>query len=152
MENDNFKQTTSTNKHITLVSNKKNKIRKHQNAYQSLGIDTVFNDIVSNKSYIHNKESLNECQTYYDHVHSISHDNDIYNLYMNHSKQVQLINILYLNYEIILLEKGSNALHKKFDLKLYTLLDDIKSKVHGYKRQDIKKRHWNQNLHVVRRN
>jgi hypothetical protein len=139
MDRDNQKiSSQSTNKVINLVSNKKNKKSKHDETGSAIGIDNVYSKIVGNQLPLHDRESMNDCHTYSRHVysHSHSHENDIY---MSHTKQVQCINMLYINYETLLIEKTTNCLHTHTDQILYTLLDDIKAKIYGYKRQDIKK-------------
>ena len=149
-EMDAQKSTWSSNKTISLITKTKKKTQKLESL--NLSIDDVFNKVTGNQTYLYGRESMNECQAYPRHIHKMSyiphpqlpasnpHTNTLlHEIYMNHTKQVQLVNMIYLNYETILSEKISNTSQEKSDPILSTLLDDIKSKIHGYKRQDIKK-------------
>lgn len=148
MEKENCTFPVSTNKVITFTSNKKNK--KREEIPPSTGIDTVFDYILPEQSCLSDKEHMNDCHTYQKHIHIHSHAHAHSHthththspkgeVYMSHPKQVQMINLLYLNYETILIDKASGTLHDDIDKILYTLLEDIKSKIHGYRRQDLKK-------------
>ena len=68
------------------------------------------------------------------------HNHDHEGLIMEHTRQVQLINMLYLKYEKILVDKVSGTISPdNMDFILSKIQDDIRSKVQGYKQQDIKK-------------
>ena len=68
------------------------------------------------------------------------HNHNHEGLIMEHTRQVQLINMLYLKYEKILLDKVSGTISPdNMDFILSKIQDDIRSKVQGYKQQDIKK-------------
>ena len=61
-------------------------------------------------------------------------------LIMDHTRQVQLINMLYLKYETILIGKAEGSIsHDTVDYILSSIQENIKTKVQGYKQQDIKK-------------
>tara|TARA_B100000900_G_scaffold413016_1_gene436015 strand:+ start:407 stop:1237 length:831 start_codon:yes stop_codon:yes gene_type:complete len=158
--------SSSTNRTITISSRKKAK----KNRIDSSGklksrIETVYENICGGDKdkVTGERASPNECHSYSNHVvshnhhhlpanqdishnhhhHQLSSNSHLHDIYMNHPKQVQLINLLYLNYENILIDKAaklsSTALTTKYDPILSTLLDDVKAKIQGYKRQDIKK-------------
>ena len=130
----------STNKIINFATNKRNRKNKLEEHGTSVGIDTVFDNIVGSQTHIHGRDSANVCHTYTLHVHNHAHPHShINDIYMCHTKQVQIINMLYINYENLLIDKATKCLHNQTDQILYALLDDIKSKLYGYKRQDIKK-------------
>lgn len=70
---------------------------------------------------------------------SDSHDH-AESLIMDHTRQVQLINMLYLKYETILMGKAAGSIsHDTVDYILSSIQENIKTKVQGYKQQDIKK-------------
>ena len=70
---------------------------------------------------------------------SDSHDHTE-SLIMDHTRQVQLINMLYIKYESILMGKAAGSiLHDTVDYILSSIQENIKTKVQGYKQQDIKK-------------
>lgn len=158
--------SSSTNRTITISSRKKIKKNRIDNSGKiKSSIETVFDNICGgdNDKIIGERSSTNECHSYSNHVishnyhhlpanhdisnnhhpHHLSSNNHLHDIYMNHAKQVQLINLLYLNYENILIDKAaklsSNAVTIRYDPILSTLLDDVKAKIQGYKRQDIKK-------------
>jgi hypothetical protein len=61
-------------------------------------------------------------------------------LIMDHTRQVQLINMLYLKYETILMGKAAGSIsHDTVDYILSSIQENIKTKLQGYKQQDIKK-------------
>ena len=146
MEPINCTNPCSTNKVITFTSHKKSNQKKgdgtQNHRSRSVVIDSVMNSVEPDHN---NHQDKDECHTtYHRHLHSHSHSHSHtlspeYEVYFTHPKQVQMINLLYLTYEGILIEKASGLLHKESDRILYSLLEDVKSKINGYKRQDLKK-------------